>query len=179
MIRNALLVVAAIVVVGAGFVTAFAMWNRQNEARAAALGVPYTAFNMKTAHGLDRGCNACHADHLAADVSRLVVARDRPELHGIFKTSYDIPMRIEDCRICHGNSIAGSIHSLHHFSTAFVNMGGNCDSCHATVDGKFVLYDDQVRYYVLNGVTRIPTPAFSKPAADEMTRYLQQLATSH
>ena len=89
-----------------------------DEARAFALGVPYTNFNWKTAHAQERGCNACHADHLAEDTNRLVVGRDKPELHGIFVTSYGVPMRVEDCLICHNTrtslSFAGSIHSLHH-----------------------------------------------------------------
>lgn len=132
--------------------------------QAAAQGVPYTAFNLNIAHGLQRGCNACHGDHLAADVSSLPVPRGKPELHGIFTTSYGIPMRVEDCLPCHGNSFAGNIHSLHLHSSSFTALGGACDSCHAMEDGKFVLYDDENRYKVLNGVNRsVPTPPFSKP----------------
>jgi hypothetical protein len=164
MIRNALLAVAAIVVIGVGFLLpTFAVSQQTNEARAVALGFPYTNFNWKTAHAQDRGCNACHPDHLAADVSRLVVARAKPELHGIFVTSYDIPMRVEDCLICHGKSFAGSIHSLHLHAVPFTKMGGNCDSCHTMLNGKFVLYDDESRYDVLNGVKYNPTPPFSRP----------------
>ena len=147
MIRNVLLALAAIVVIGAGFVVTFSMWRQHGRAAAFALGVPYTNFNLKTAHAQERGCNACHADHLAADVNRLVVGRDKPELHGIFATSYDIPMRVEDCLICHKRAqlgFAGSIHSLHLHSASFTNMGGNCDSCHGTtLDGKYVLYSDE------------------------------------
>ena len=70
------------------------------------------------------------------DTNRLVVGRAKPELHGIFVTSYDIPMRVEDCLICHNTrtslAFAGSIHSLHMHSASFTNMGGSCDSCHAT-----------------------------------------------
>ena len=101
MMRNALLALGAIIVIGAGFAITFAVWHRMDQARAFELGIPYTNFNFKTAHAQERGCNACHADHLAADVNRLVVGRDKPELHGIFATSYDIPMRVEDCLICH------------------------------------------------------------------------------
>lgn len=137
---------------------------KPNEERAASLGVPYTDFNLKTAHGLERGCNACHGDHLAADVSNLTVPRPTPELHGIFKTSYGIPMRVEDCYICHGKSFAGNIHSLHLHSAAFTSLRGSCDSCHAMENGQFVLYDDESRYKVLNGVSKsFPTPPFSSP----------------
>ncbi len=73
-----------------------------------------------------------------------MVGRDKPKLHGIFATSYDIPMRVEDCLICHNTrttlAFAGSIHSLHLHSAGFNNMGGSCDSCHATtLHGKLVL----------------------------------------
>ena len=176
MIRNALLALGAVVIVAAGFLITFTMWRNMDEARARALGVPYTNFNLKTAHALDRGCSACHADHLAADVNRLVVGRDKPELHGIFVTSYDIPMRVEDCLICHGKSFAGSIHSLHLHAAAFSSMGGNCDSCHTTtLKGQFVLYDDETRYGVLNGVKYIPTPAFTQ-SSSELMRNLAQAA---
>ena len=177
MMRNALLAVAAIVVIGAGFVATFAMWRHMDEGRAFALGVPYTNFNWNTAHAQNRGCNACHADHLAADIGRLVVPRDKPELHGIFITSYDIPMRVEDCGICHGKSFAGNMHSRHLHAASFVNMGGNCDSCHATINGKFVLYDDESRYDVLNGVKKIPTPPFTQPSS-EIIRDLEKQATA-
>jgi hypothetical protein len=178
MIRNALLALAAIVVIGAGFVATFAMWRHMDEARAFALGVPYTNFNWNTAHAQSRGCNACHADHLAADVGRLVVPRAKPELHGIFVTSYDIPMRVEDCGICHGKSFAGNMHSRHLHAASFVNMGGNCDSCHATINGKFVLYDDESRYGVLNGVKDNPTPTFSQPSSENMIRDLEKQAAA-
>jgi hypothetical protein len=180
MIRNALLALGAIIVIGAGFVVTFTVWRHMDQARAIALGVPYTNFNFKTAHAQERGCNACHADHLAADVNKLVVGREKPELHGIFATSYAIPMRVEDCLICHNTktsiAFAGSIHSLHMHSAAFANMGGNCDSCHGTLlNGKFVLYDDQSRYQILNGVKYNRTPAFTQPSA-EMIRNLEQAA---
>jgi len=181
MIRNALLALAAIVVIGAGFVAAFAAWHAMDESRAAALGFPYTNFNWNTAHAQQRGCNACHADHLAADVNRLVVGRDKPELHGIFATSYDIPMRVEDCLICHNKrtalAFAGSIHSLHLHAASFTNMGGNCDSCHGTtLDGKFVLYDDESRYQILNGVKYNRTPPFSQTSGERLIRDLATAA---
>jgi hypothetical protein len=181
MMRNALLALAAIIVIGAGFVVTFAMWRNMDEARAFALAVPYTNFNWKTARAQERGCNACHADHLAEDTNRLTVARDKPELHGIFVTSYDIPMRVEDCLICHNKrasfSFAGSIHSRHMHSASFTNMGGNCDSCHGTtLDGKFVLYSDETRYDILNGVKYNATPAFSQPSAENLLRGLEKAA---
>ncbi|MDE2228605.1 MAG: hypothetical protein KGL11_06145 [Alphaproteobacteria bacterium] len=169
MTRAAILALAALVVIVGGFGATFYAWHQRNDARAFALGIPYTNYNWNTAHAQDRGCNACHGDHLAADVNRLVVARPKPELHGIFATSYGIPMRVEDCLICHGAKtslpFAESIHSLHLHSTAFANMSGNCNSCHATVNGQWVLYDDETRYTVLNGVDGAPTPAFAQPAA--------------
>ena len=36
------------------------------------------------------------------------------------------------------------------------------------------IYDDQTRYGVINGVTRIPTPAFTKPSSDATTLHRQQ-----
>jgi hypothetical protein len=181
MIRNALLALAAIIVIGAGFVITFAMWRDMDEARAFALSVPYTNFNWKTAHAQDRGCNACHADHLAADVNRLVVGREKPELHGIFATSYDIPMRVEDCLICHNTrtslAFAGSIHSRHLHAASFRSMGGTCDSCHGTtLNGKFVLYDDANRYNILNGVKTNPTPAFPQSSSQAIIRDLEKAA---
>ena len=177
MIRHALLALAAIIVIGAGFVITFSMWHRMDAARAFALGVPYSNFNWNTAHAQDRGCNACHADHLASDVNRLVVGRTKPELHGIFATSYDIPMRVEDCLICHGKSFAGSMHSRHLHAASFRSMGGTCDSCHGTtLDGKFVLYDDQSRFGILNGVKLNPTPAFMQPSSELMIRNLEKAA---
>lgn len=177
MMRNALLALAAIIVIGAGFLVTFAMWRNMDEARAFALGVPYTSFNWKTVHAQERGCNACHADHLAQDVNRLTVGRAKPELHGIFVTSYDIPMRVEDCLICHGKSFAGSIHSLHLHAASFTNMGGNCDSCHATtLDGKFVLYTDETRYDILNGVKYNRTPAFAQSSSENLLRDLEKAA---
>jgi hypothetical protein len=181
MMRNALLALGAIIAIGAGFVVTFAMWHQMDEARALALGVPYTNFNWKTAHAQERGCNACHADHLAQDTNRLTVGRAKPELHGIFVTSYGIPMRVEDCLICHNTrtslAFAGSIHSLHMHSASFANMGGNCDSCHATtLAGKFVLYSDETRYDILNGVKYNPTPAFTQQSGAAMMRDLEQAA---
>lgn len=181
MMRNAVLALAAIVVIGAGFVATFFAWNTMDKSRAFALGVPYTNFNWKTAHAQERGCNACHADHLAADTNRLVVGREKPELHGIFRTSYDIPMRVEDCLICHNTktslAFAGSIHSLHMHSAAFANMGGSCDSCHATLlIGKFVLYSDETRYDVLNGVKYNATPVFTQQSSETMLRDLATTA---
>jgi len=166
MIRKTLSVLLTTVVIvgGPAVSNAFAGASEQDEARAFAMGIPYTNFNWNTAHAQDRGCNACHGDHLAADVSRIVVRRAKPELHGIFVMGYDIPMRVEDCLPCHANSnsFADSIHARHAYSAAFVSMGPNCNSCHTIVDGKLVLYDDETRYSVMNGVQQIPTPAFSK-----------------
>jgi hypothetical protein len=181
MMRNALLALGAIIAIGAGFVGTFAMWRQMDAARAFTLGVPNTSFNLKTAHARERGCNACHADHLAQDTNRLVVGRAEPELHGIFVTSYGIPMRAEDCLICHNTrtslAFAGSIHSLHLHSASFNNMGGSCDSCHATtLQGKFVLYTDETRYDILNGVKYNPTPAFSQSSGANMIRALEQAA---
>jgi hypothetical protein len=177
MMRNALLAVAAIVVVAAGFIGTFAAWRAMDEARAFALGVPYTSFNWKTLHAQERGCNACHADHLAQDVNNLVVGREKPEKHGIFVVGYGVPLRVEDCLICHGKSFAGSMHSRHLHAAAFVNMGGNCDSCHATtLDGKFVLYTDETRYDILNGVKYNPTPAFSQQSSEALIRDLERAA---
>lgn len=181
MIRNTLLALGALIVVGAGFEITFTVWHHMDQSRATELGIPYTNFNFKTAHAQERGCNACHADHLAVDVNKLVVGRDKPELHGIFATSYGIPMRVEDCLICHDNktslAFAGSIHSLHMHAAGFVNMGGNCDSCHGTLlNGKFVLYDDQSRYQILNGVNYSRTPVFSQSSAQIMIRNLEQAA---
>lgn len=177
MIRNAILAIGALVVVGAGFAITFTVWRHRDTERAIALGVPNTEFNFKTAHAQDRGCNACHADHLAADVNRLVVGREKPVLHGIFATSYGIPMRVEDCAICHNSktslAFAGSIHSLHLHSAGFSSMGGNCDSCHGTLlNGKFVLYDDQSRYQILNGIKYNPTPAFSQSSSENVSHEL-------
>ena len=180
MIRNAALALSAIIVIGAGFVITFGVWRHMDHARAIALGVPYTTFNWKIAHAQERGCNACHGD-LADDVNRLVVGREKPELHGIFATSYDIPMRVEDCLICHNTrttqAFAGSIHSLHSNSAAFTNMGGNCDSCHATtLKGKHVLYDDQSRYLFLNGIKYNRTPAFSQSSSENTKRDREKAA---
>ena len=181
MIRNALLALGAIIVIGAGFLITFGVWRHSDQARAGALGIPYTEFNFKTAHAQERGCNACHADHLAQDVDQLVVKREKPVLHGIFVTSYGIPMRVEDCLICHNThtqlSFAGSIHSKHLHSAAFVNMGGSCDSCHGTLlNGKFVLYDDETRYLILNGVKYNRTPAFTQSSSENTIRNLKQAA---
>jgi len=181
--RTALLILGSVVVIGVAFGLVFVLWHQQDAARAVALGIPHTDFNWQTAHGQDRGCVACHGTHLAADVSQLLVARPKPVLHGIFATSYDIPMRVEDCLLCHGAKstlpFAESIHSLHLQSLAFVNMGGNCESCHATVKGKFELYDDESRYDVLNGVDKSPTPAFSAATTSAITRFVSRIAASH
>lgn len=179
MMRNALLALGAIVIVAAGFVITFTMWKNLDEARALVIGIPYTEFNWKTAHAQERGCNACHADHLDKDVSRLVVARTKPTQHGIFKRGYDVPMRVEDCSICHGKSFAASMHSRHLHTAAFTNMGGNCDSCHTMVNGKMVLYNDQSRYDVINGVKYNPTPPFSGQSSENLIRALESVAKAN
>jgi len=163
--RRALLGLATIGAVLLGIALALAQSkSTSDQERAFKLGVPYTTFNVKTAHGLERGCNACHGGNLAAVVSMLAVPRPTPELHGNFATSYGIPMRVEDCLICHGKAFAGDIHSVHLHSKAFASLQGGCDSCHAMQNGQFILYDDESRYRVLNGVTRSsPTPPFSQP----------------
>ena len=170
MIRNALLALAAVVVIGAGFVITFMMWRHTDEARAFALGVPYTNFNWKTVNAQNRGCNACHADHLAADVNRLVVGRAKPELHGIFATSYDIPMRVGRLPDLPQHTDIARLRRQHSLPASargrISNMGGNCNSCHGTtLNGKHVLFDDENRYYILNGVKTIQTPAFSQPSS--------------
>ncbi|HZD89571.1 MAG TPA: hypothetical protein VE224_05690 [Pseudolabrys sp.] len=175
MIRNLVLALAAIVVIGAGFVITFAMWHKTDRAKAFAMGVPYTGFNMKTAHALERGCNACHGDHLAEAVNRFMTARAKPQLHGIFRAGYGIPMRVEDCMPCHnsktGAAFAGSIHAVHLHSAGFANMGGTCDSCHGTtLRGQHVLWDDQNRYNIMNGVTYDRTPAFTQSTAGSLVR---------
>jgi hypothetical protein len=165
--RRALLGLATLGALSLGIAFALAQpkqtpTNDQNTAFK--LGVPYTTFNTRTAHGLERGCNACHGDHLADAVNNLIVPRSAPELHGNFSTSYGIPMRVEDCLICHGKAFAGDMHSVHLHSKAFVALQGSCDSCHAMQNGQFVLYDDESRYKVLNGISRSsPTPPFSQP----------------
>jgi hypothetical protein len=181
MMRNALLALTAIVVIAAGFVMTFARWQHMDAARARALGIPVTEFNWKTAHAQERGCNACHADHLAEDVSRLTVARERVKQHGIFKSGNGVPMRVEDCLICHNMktslAFAGSIHSLHLNAAAFTNMGGNCYTCHANLlNGKFVLYDDATRYRILNGIKYNPTPAFTQTTGENAIRNLEKAA---
>jgi len=181
MIRNVLLALGAIAVIGAGFVITFTMWHSADSAKAFALGVPLTEFNTKTAHALERGCNACHGEHLADAVNRLVVGRDTPKLHGIFAPSYGIPMRVEDCLTCHNIKVAlafaGSIHSLHLHSAGFSNMGGNCDSCHGTtLRGHHVLWDDESRYDILNGIKYNPTPEFTKTTAGDPIREIEKEA---
>ena len=181
MMRNALLALAAIVVIGAGFVATFFAWNAMDKRRAFALGVPYTNFNWKTAHAQERGCNACHADHLAADTNRLTVGRAKPELHGIFKTSYDIPMRVEDCLICHNTKDVAGLRRQHPFPAHAFGLlrqyGRSCDSCHATLlNGKFVLYSDETRYDVLNGVKYNATPVFTQQSSETMLRDLATAA---
>lgn len=161
MMRKALVIAGVIVIAtGLGFSATYSKSRKANEERAVALGIPYTTFNWQTAHAQQRGCDACHGDHLAADVSKLITRREK--LHGLFTTSYGIPMRVEDCLPCHGGSFAGPIHSRHLFSPAFKKLDGNCMSCHAMVKGRFVLYDDETRYDVVNGVRYAPTPTFKK-----------------
>lgn len=47
---------------------------------------------------------------------------------------------------------------------SFAALRGNCDSCHGMENGKIILYDDESRYRILNGVNKSsPTPAFSVP----------------
>lgn len=184
MIRNVVLALAAIVVVGAGFVITFAMWRQADSAKAFSLGVPFTEFNMKTAHALERGCNACHGDHLVDAVNRLLTGREHPKLHGIFRNGYGIAMRVEDCMPCHstktGLSFAGSIHSLHLQSAGFNNMGGSCDSCHGTtLRGKHVLWDDENRYNIMNDVKYNRTPEFSKTTAEDLVHDLAKEAKAH
>jgi hypothetical protein len=166
MLRGALFGLATIGAVSLGIVLALAQPKQtatSDQDRAFKLGVPYTTFNMRTAHGLERGCNACHGDNLADVVGMLAVPRPGPELHGNFATSYGIPMRVEDCLICHGKAFAGNMHSVHLHSKTFAALQGGCDSCHAMQNGEFILYDDETRYRVLNGVNRSPTPPFSQP----------------
>jgi mono/diheme cytochrome c family protein len=186
MIRNLALALAAIVIIGAGFVITFFMWNQADGAKAFSMGVPLTEFNMKTAHALERGCNACHGDKLEAAVNRLLTAREtpKPKLHGIFRAGYDVPMRVEDCMPCHNIkstlAFAGSIHSLHLHSAGFNNMGGTCDSCHGTtLRGKRMLWDDENRYQVLNGIKYNRTPEFSRTTAGDPVRELEKAAKAN
>jgi hypothetical protein len=82
MMRRALLGLATIGAVSVGVVLALAQPKQAattDEDRAFKLGVPYTTFNMRTAHGLERGCNACHGDNLADVVGMLAVPRPAPE----------------------------------------------------------------------------------------------------
>jgi hypothetical protein len=163
--RAALLALIPLAAISLGCRPALAATPQQYEARAFALGVPYNAFNWQTAHAQDRGCSACHGDHLAADLSQLPVHRAKPDRHGIFVTT--VPLRVEDCLPCHGPGgskppFAASMHSLHLHSATFTGMGGNCDTCHVITIGKFLLYDDETRYTVLNGLEQIPTPAFTR-----------------
>jgi Cytochrome c7 and related cytochrome c len=168
MIRNVLLVSGAIVVVGASFLVTFARsQDKTDEDRAFVLGVPYTSFNWKTVGAQHRGCNACHGNNLAETTNNTTVRRARPELHGIFVVGHDIPLRVEDCQICHSKKkgfpaipkYANTIHSIHLNSSGFNSMRGNCESCHVSASN-FELYDDNTRYEILNGITSIATPEF-------------------
>ena len=156
---------AGVILVAVVFCGAFYAWHQETATQAQRIGVPPTAYNLMVVHANVRGCAACHSD-LAADVDALVVGRSVPVLHGTFTTSYGIPMRVEDCMPCHGPStplpFASDIHSIHMGSPAFANMGGTCDSCHATVNDKFVLYDDETRFSLMNGITETPTPPFGR-----------------
>jgi len=171
-----LTLLGALAVVAAVFFGVYSLWHRGEAARAAAMGVPYTTFNVMTQHALDRGCEACHTDRLASDLNSLVVPRDHPIIHGEFVTSYGIAMRVEDCLPCHGERttlpFAEDIHALHLGSTAFANMGGSCESCHATVKGQLVLYDDETRYALMNGIVEIPTPVVSKDVSGDVSSWL-------
>jgi hypothetical protein len=176
MVRNKLAALGAFVVLVSNFIAGSAAGQEADKARAFALGIPYTSFNWKTVHAQDRGCNACHADHLVEDINRTTVGQEKPELHGILAAGYGIPLRLEECQACHANLKTGccgakffadSVHSLHMNAMSFVRMGGNCNSCHAiTRDGKFVLYNDQIRYDLINGIKKNPTPAFSPAKAE-------------
>lgn len=168
MIRKALPILGAIIVVSAGFFATLAMSQDQNDAaRALTLGVPYSTFNWKSVHVQDRGCNACHGNYLAETTNNTVVRRARPPLHGIFVIGHDIPLRVEDCQICHTKKkgfptipkYANTIHSVHLYSSGFTSMRGSCESCHVSASN-FDLYDDNTRYDLLNGITLIPTPEF-------------------
>lgn len=167
MMRKLFLVGGLIAIAGICGAPAFAAPpNSPDQARAEALGVPYTPYNWQVAHVQDRGCNACHGGNLAAIVSQVHVPRSKMPIHGKFATSYNIPMRVEDCLPCHANNkrlaFADAIHSIHLFSAPFTTMHGNCASCHAVVKGRFLLYDDETRYDIMSGIQHSPTPAFTK-----------------
>jgi hypothetical protein len=171
---------SAVVVVAALFWLAFSLWHQSDARKAYAMGFPDTLYNWHTIHAEGRGCNACHGSHLADDVNKTVVFRNAPQLHGIFATSYAIPMRVEDCMPCHGGKstapFAEQIHAIHMQSAAFANMGGSCESCHATVNGNVVLFDDETRYDLLNGVEKSPTPQFTSASNTSVDRFLKNLA---
>jgi hypothetical protein len=89
--------------------------------------------------------------------------RAKSGLHGIFVTSYGIP----NARGGLSDLSRKLIRWQHPFAALarrlVTKIGGNCDSCQAMINGKSVLYDDEFRYDVLNGVKHNPTPPFSQP----------------
>jgi formate-dependent nitrite reductase cytochrome c552 subunit len=139
------------------------------------VGVPPTAFNLEVLHAQRRGCSACHKGNLASVVQNLPKAGYHPSFAGIahptIVTSYGIPFTIEDCLMCHATDaklpFAPYIHGIHLDSGSFVNMGGNCDSCHAVIQQGDqlvrVLWDRQTKYSLINGVVVSQTPGPIEP----------------
>ncbi|MDA8064115.1 MAG: hypothetical protein M0031_01235 [Thermaerobacter sp.] len=157
-----------LILVAALFAGVFFLWHTQQTDRAAlTLGVPPTTFNLQVVHAGERGCRSCHGNHLTQVLRRLPkhgLLSGYPG-HPTFKMGRKIPLRVEDCLSCHAQgplAFANYIHAIHLDSPAFRDMGGSCDSCHVVQGGKFLLYDDETKYGLMNGIVTVPTPSFGK-----------------
>lgn len=109
-------------------------------------------FNTYFYNADNRGCAACH------DLEQTLRGLGHVVYSGEYETG---PMKLQDCIACHSDAYSGfdlqfTIHGRHLGSTAFTNMGGNCESCHyIDRDGNFLRWDF-VKYDVLEGITRVP-----------------------
>lgn len=122
----------------------------------------YNGFNLRYLNADNRGCTACHSD-LEATVDNL---GGKP--HQQLRDGLGLETQLRQCVTCHNYAVVlyddvlgmdNLMHSLHGGSNeAFKAMGGDCMSCHYSLDGEMVLWDD-VKYDLLRGITDIDADA--------------------
>lgn len=112
----------------------------------------WNLYNTYYLNADQRGCSSCHELD-----ETLMATMD----HWVYWGNYDNePIRYNDCMGCHdayGVSLQNFQDAMHDHmnSTTFVDMGGNCESCHyITNENQFEMWD-YVKYDVLRGITDV------------------------
>ena len=110
-------------------------------------------FNATYLNAENRGCLSCHYT-----IEDALMSMDTWHTQGAM--GYPTQLTVSNCIGCHYTKVHGDqrpmstdLHGLHNGSSAFIAMGGTCDSCHFVDEaGEFQMWD-YVKYDQYRGIT--------------------------